>query len=98
MSVVMKIDPDEMAIAARRCDQLATKIDECEQECISLNQQLQGCYDGESAVAFDEFCNEKAIPNLKKVSEMCTDTAVALRQTCEQFSDTDATLAKTFRT
>ena len=97
MAGIIKVSVEEMQAAATRSDQLAQKIAECRQECIALNQQLQGAYEGESARAFDEFINATAAPILERTSEMCSDTARGIRHTCEQFTQADSTLSGTFR-
>ena len=91
------VDVNAMEAAANRCNQLASKIDDCKQECIALNLQLQECYEGQSAQSFDDFCRDRAVPVLDEVSGMCTEIARGLLHTCGQFTDADGTLSKTFR-
>ena len=93
----IKVSVEEMGVAANRCDTLANKIEECRQECIALNQQLQAAYEGESARAFEDFVNSTATRVLGQCSEMCSETARGIRHTCEQFSQADRTLSGTFR-
>jgi WXG100 family type VII secretion target len=98
MASLIRVDPEEMAAAALSCDDLARRIDECRVDCLALNARLQACYEGQSAVAFDEFCQAKAAPLLNEVHEFCAETARAIRHTCEQFENADGALAGTFRT
>ena len=97
MSVTLRVSVDEMQAAATRCDALVRKIAECCQECISLNAQLQGVWEGEAARQFDQFVVATASPILDRCSEMCGDTARGIRHTCDQFVQADNSLSGVFR-
>jgi len=93
---MLKVSPEEMLGAAGRIDRLAAQIQECYAEMNSINTDLQGMYEGESARAFDAFVTGTAAPALRSVSGMCEDTARGVRHTVEQFQQADSSLSGVF--
>ena len=93
----IRVSVEEMQAAAVECKNLSEQIEECRQKCISLNTQLQSAWDGVAAQAFDEFVNGTATKVLSECSQMCCETGQAITHTCNQFSDADSELSKTFR-
>jgi len=93
---MIRVSVEEMQTAATRCNQLAQKIAECKQECIALNNQLQGAWDGQAAASFDTFVTGTATRVLDDCSQMCYETSRAITHTCAQFTEADSTLSQTF--
>jgi len=91
------VSVEEMLAAASSCNQLSQEIAECKRKCVELNARLQGSMKGQTAVAFDEFVNGKAVPFLNECSEMCAQTSQAITHTCNQFTEADSTLSAAFR-
>jgi WXG100 family type VII secretion target len=96
MSGRIVIDYEEMRAAYAELNSLAEAIDGIEYRMNALNQKLQAAYEGQSAVAFDEFVYQVAKPNLNKVSDMCTQTANGIKNTLNEFDGADKTLSGTF--
>lgn len=94
---MIRVSVEEMHTAAARCQQLSEKIAECKAECIALNTQLQSCFEGQSARAFDEYVQGTATRVLDECSNMCAETSRAITHTCNQFTDADNSLSSTFR-
>ena len=97
MSVTLKVSVQEMEVAAARCKSLADEIQRCMDECMKMNEQLQGMWEGAAAAQFDQYVRGTAAPALKGCAEMCAETAEGIRQTCQQFADADNSLSKVFR-
>jgi len=92
----ISVSVEDMDIAATRCTQLSQKLEECRIEIKSINDQLQGAWEGQSAVAFEEYVTGTAAPVLEECSRMCEETSAALKHTCAQFTEADGTLSGTF--
>jgi len=93
---VIRVSVEEMGVAAGDCDRLAQDIGDCLSRLQQLNSRLQGQWEGQSAQSFDGFVGGTATPILNRCMEMCSDTARAIRHTCQQFTEADGTLSGTF--
>jgi len=97
MSVTLKVSVTEMEAAATRCRNLADEIQRCMQECMQMNEQLQGMWEGAAAAQFDQYVRGTAAPALKGCADMCAQTAEGISKTCQQFADADNSLSQVFK-
>jgi len=94
---VIKVSVSEMGIAENNLRSLQERISECRLDLLRYNTDLQGAWDGASAREFDNYTTSVAAPILDQCSDMCYQTANAIRHTCDQFTEADTTLSGTFK-
>jgi len=93
---VIRVEEAAVMSAANRCTQLQAKLEECSAELISLNNELQGVTDGQTAASFDGYVQSQGAPALRNCAEMLGSTGQALIRVCQQFTEADRALSGTF--
>ena len=92
------VSTEEMEAAAVTAMQLSEESADLGRRSKIFNDRLQCSMRGQTANAFNDFCNTRLIPALEECSEMYSQTSQAITHTCNQFTEADGTLSTTFTT
>ena len=94
---IIHLDENAMAAAADQASALSDTLADCRERMLRIDTDLRAAgFQGQTAEAFSGYVTGVGAPALQSTVTMLSETATAIRHTCDQFETADRTLRGTF--